>query len=71
MFGLRLCFTMENSKYFNKSTAIREALEESMSEVDADEDSEEILRPTRKGRKRNASSRYFEYSTIQQKSCAQ
>lgn len=59
---------MENYTYFNKCTADRETLEESVSEGDAVDVNEVILSSTRTGRKRNTWSRYFEY--INQNSCA-
>lgn len=53
---------MENYTYFNKCTAVRETLEESVSEGDAADVNEVILSSTQTGRKRNTCSRYFEYN---------
>lgn len=53
---------MENYTYFNKCTAVRETLEESVSEGDAADVNEVILSSTRTGRKRNTCSSYFEYN---------
>lgn len=53
---------MENYTYFNKCTAVRETLEESVSERDAADVNEVILSSTQTGRKRNTCSRYFEYN---------